>query len=79
MATALPTLSLADRAAHEAASFTRPPRTVLFRTPAGGPRGSWPADDFARDRRAEGVPAEVVMSLRDDAFLVIVRGGKVAS
>ncbi|WPO74466.1 MULTISPECIES: hypothetical protein [unclassified Streptomyces] len=48
-------------------------RLVLERFPAGGPRGSWPAEEFARARRAEGRPAEVVMDLASDAFLVIVR------
>ncbi|MEV6697538.1 hypothetical protein ACFVDQ_26545 [Streptomyces sp. NPDC057684] len=47
-------------------------RVVLERFPAGGPRGSWPAEEFARDRRLEGQPAEVVMDLATDAFLVIV-------
>ncbi|MFD9907298.1 hypothetical protein [Streptomyces sp. NPDC059063] len=49
-------------------------RVVLERFPAGGPRGSWPAEEFARDRRREGQRAEVVMDLATDAFLVIVRG-----
>ncbi|WP_432195217.1 hypothetical protein [Streptomyces sp. bgisy027] len=49
-------------------------RTVLERFPAGGPRGSWPAEEFAHARRMEGLPAEVVMDLATDAFLVIVRG-----
>ncbi|MBM7171313.1 hypothetical protein JQK87_23490 [Streptomyces sp. G44] len=48
-------------------------RLVLERFPAGGPRGSWPAEECARARRAEGQPAEVVMDLASDAFLVIVR------
>ncbi|MEU8518944.1 hypothetical protein [Streptomyces sp. NBC_01216] len=48
-------------------------RTVLERFPAGGPRGSWPAEEFADARRNEGLPAEVVMDLETDAFLVIVR------
>ncbi|MYW66428.1 hypothetical protein GTY65_20550 [Streptomyces sp. SID8379] len=48
-------------------------RVVLQRFPAGGPRGSWPAEDFARRCRLEGQPAEVVMDLATDAFLVIVR------
>ncbi|QEU97728.1 hypothetical protein [Streptomyces kanamyceticus] len=48
-------------------------RTVLERFPAGGPRGSWPAEEFARARRQEGQRAEVVMDLATDAFLVIVR------
>ncbi|MFE5024107.1 hypothetical protein ACWFRM_17120 [Streptomyces sp. NPDC055144] len=47
-------------------------RVVLERFPAGGPRGSWPAEEFARDRRLEGQSAEVVMDLATDAFLVIV-------
>ncbi|MFF7202808.1 MULTISPECIES: hypothetical protein [unclassified Streptomyces] len=47
-------------------------RTVLEWFPAGGPRGSWPAEEFARQRRDEGQPAEVVMDLESDAFLVIV-------
>ncbi|MCM1974877.1 MULTISPECIES: hypothetical protein [Streptomyces] len=49
-------------------------RKVLERFPAGGPRGSWPAEEFAQARRSEGMPAEVVMDLASDAFLVIVRG-----
>ena len=52
-------------------------RTVLERFPASHPRGHWPAEEFAADRRAAGQPAEVVMDLRTDAFLVIVRGGAV--
>lgn len=58
------------------ASFrTTPDRTVLERFPAGGPRGSWPAEQFAQDRRVAGEPAEVVMDLTTDTFLVIIRGG----
>jgi hypothetical protein len=49
-------------------------RKVLERFPAGGPRGSWPAEEFAQARRREGMPAEVVMDLATDTFLVIVRG-----
>ncbi|MFE3325972.1 hypothetical protein [Streptomyces sp. NPDC059176] len=47
-------------------------RTVLESFPAGGPRGSWPAEEFARARRDEGVQAEVVMDLESDAFLVVI-------
>ncbi|MFF1512195.1 hypothetical protein [Streptomyces sp. NPDC058326] len=47
-------------------------RTVLERFPAGGPRGSLPAEEFAVARRGEGVPARVVMDLESDTFLVIV-------
>lgn len=49
-------------------------RVVLERFPAGGPRGSWPAEEFAHAKRMEGQHAEVVMDLATDAFLVIVRG-----
>jgi hypothetical protein len=48
-------------------------RIVLQRFPAGGPRGSWPAEEYANRRRREGQPCEVVMDLATDAFLVIVR------
>ncbi|MEU4050919.1 hypothetical protein ACIQWB_35105 [Streptomyces olivaceus] len=53
-------------------------RTVLERFPAGGPRGSWPAEEFAQARRLEGLPAEVVMDLASDMFLVVVRGAETA-
>ncbi|MFH8804082.1 hypothetical protein ACH4F6_31590 [Streptomyces sp. NPDC017936] len=66
------TMSAADVAAHEAASYVRKPRTVLERFPAGGPRGSWPAEEFAAARRSEGREADVVMDLASDSFLVIV-------
>ncbi|WP_280881729.1 hypothetical protein [Streptomyces pseudovenezuelae] len=48
---------------------------VLDRFPAGGPRGSWPAEEYAAQRRAAGVPATVVMDLKSDAFLVVVPVG----
>jgi hypothetical protein len=57
------------------AATSAPDRTVLERFPAGSPRGSWPAEEFAADRRAAGQPAEVVMCLRTDSFLVVIRGG----
>ncbi|MER6630715.1 hypothetical protein ABT301_21275 [Streptomyces sp. NPDC000987] len=47
---------------------------VLERFPAGAPRGSWPAEEYAAQRRAAGEPAEVVMDLESDAFLVVVAG-----
>jgi len=50
-------------------------RQVLERFPAGGPRGSWPAEEFAHARRVEGIPAEVVMDLPSDFFLVVVPEG----
>ncbi|MER5504832.1 hypothetical protein ABT052_05810 [Streptomyces sp. NPDC002766] len=46
-------------------------RTVLERFPAGHPRGSWPAEEFAAARRGEGTEARVVMDLPSDSFLVI--------
>jgi hypothetical protein len=45
-------------------------RTVLERFPAGGPRGSWPAEEYAAARRAEGRNVTVVMDLPTDSFLV---------
>ncbi|QGV81920.1 hypothetical protein [Streptomyces ficellus] len=48
-------------------------RMVLERFPAGGPRGSWPAEEFAQARRNEGLAAEVVMDIEADAFLVVMR------
>lgn len=48
-------------------------RTVLETFPAGAPRGSWPAEEFATARRNEGQPVEVVMDLATDSFLVIVK------
>jgi hypothetical protein len=53
-------------------------RTVLERFPAGGPRGSWPAEEFAHARRLEGMAAEVVMDLATDMFLVVVPGAEAA-
>ena len=49
-------------------------RMVLERFPAGGPRGSWPAEEFAQARRREGQAVEVVMDLTSDTFLVVVGG-----
>ncbi|MGW1949091.1 hypothetical protein ACWCRC_32810 [Streptomyces sp. NPDC001940] len=53
-------------------------RTILKSFPAGGPRGSWPAEEFADEQRRAGVPAEVVMDLAGDRFLVIVRNRQMA-
>ncbi|MFD3778189.1 hypothetical protein [Streptomyces sp. NPDC058612] len=47
------------------------PRTVLERFPAGYPRGSWPADEYAAAQRAQGRDAHVVMDLTTDQFLVV--------
>ncbi|GAA3381133.1 hypothetical protein GCM10020367_71200 [Streptomyces sannanensis] len=46
-------------------------RTVLERFPAGGPRGSRPAEEFAAAQRAQGTNAQVVMDLGSDQFLVV--------
>ncbi|MGW7649552.1 hypothetical protein [Streptomyces bobili] len=46
-------------------------RTVLERPPAGGPRGAWPADEYAAAQRAQGTNAWVVMDLPTDQFLVV--------
>ncbi|MEV0694848.1 hypothetical protein [Streptomyces sp. NPDC050388] len=47
-------------------------RTVLARFPAGHPRGSWPADEYAAAQRAQGTTdARVVMDLASDQFLVV--------
>jgi hypothetical protein len=69
-------MTLADRAAREAASHVR--RRILAEIPAGNPRGSWPAEEFAAEQRAAGIPAEVVMDLAGDRFLVIVRNEQLA-
>ncbi|MFE4279735.1 hypothetical protein ACFRSX_34525 [Streptomyces goshikiensis] len=50
---------------------TAMPRTVLERFPAGHPRGSWPADEYAAAQRAQGRDAHVVMDLITDQFLVV--------
>ncbi|GAA5705628.1 hypothetical protein Save01_06481 [Streptomyces avermitilis] len=49
----------------------QPQRSVLERFPAGGPRGSWPAEEYAAAQRAQGTDAQVVMDLRSDQFLVV--------
>ncbi|MET8411084.1 hypothetical protein ABZV34_23780 [Streptomyces sp. NPDC005195] len=45
--------------------------TVLERFPAGGPRGSWPAEEFAAAQRTQGQNARVVMDLPSDQFWVL--------
>ncbi|MFJ5264868.1 hypothetical protein ACIQAC_30850 [Streptomyces sp. NPDC088387] len=45
---------------------------VLQRFPAGAPRGSWPAEEYAAKCRAHGESATVVMDLDADAFLVVI-------
>ncbi|MEU7338686.1 hypothetical protein [Streptomyces sp. NPDC007074] len=55
------------------ANTTQTGTTVLETFPAGSPRGSWPAEEYAAARRAEGQPAEVVMDLATDSFHVIAK------
>lgn len=43
---------------------------VLSRFPAGAPRGSWPAEEFAAARRTEGQTVTVVMDITADEFVV---------
>lgn len=50
-----------------------PKTTVIESFPAGAPRGSWPAEEFAAARRLEGILAHVVMNLATDSFNVVVK------
>jgi len=50
-------------------------RTVLAETPAGHPRGSWPAEEQAKAFRDAGIPATVVQDFDTDRFLVVTPGG----
>lgn len=43
---------------------------VLERFPAGHPRGSKPAEEFAAAQTAAGTPATIVMDLACDEFVV---------
>ncbi|MGW1134881.1 hypothetical protein [Streptomyces griseoluteus] len=55
--------------------MTPPPagvtRTVLKRYNAGHPRGSWPAEGYAAEKRRQGIPARVVMDWDSGDYLVI--------
>lgn len=46
-------------------------REILDEFPAGGPRGSWPAEERAAELRNEGRPVTVVMNLSSDTFRVV--------
>ncbi|MEV3855960.1 hypothetical protein AB0J38_16745 [Streptomyces sp. NPDC050095] len=48
---------------------------VLRRFPAGAPRGSWPAEEYAARIRAQGRSVKVVMDIESDAFLVVAGDG----
>ncbi|MFF7202316.1 MULTISPECIES: hypothetical protein [unclassified Streptomyces] len=47
-------------------------QTVLETFPAGSPRGSWDAEEFAAEQQQQGVAATVVMDLDTDSFVVRV-------
>ncbi|GHF75540.1 hypothetical protein GCM10010218_65640 [Streptomyces mashuensis] len=47
-------------------------RTQIYDAfPAGGPRGSWPAEERAHELTEQGQPATVVMDMGTDRFLVV--------
>ncbi|MGW6222240.1 hypothetical protein ACWF8U_20420 [Streptomyces olivaceus] len=46
-------------------------REILADFPAGGPRGSWPAEEKAAELTAKGQPATVRMDLDSDRFVVV--------
>ncbi|MEF9521318.1 MULTISPECIES: hypothetical protein [Streptomyces] len=46
-------------------------REILDHFPAGGPRGSRPAEEKAQQLTSQGLPAKVVMDLPSDRFLVV--------
>jgi hypothetical protein len=50
-------------------------REILADFPAGGPHGSWPAEEKAAELNAQGQPATVVMDLPTDRFLVVPKDG----
>jgi hypothetical protein len=49
-------------------------REILAEFPAGGPRGSRPAEKKAQEFRNAGTPAEVRMDLPNDLFIVVPEG-----
>lgn len=53
-------------------------REILAETPAGHPRGSWPAEEAADVFRRQGIPATVVQDLPSDRFLVVREGGELS-
>lgn len=54
-------------------------REILATSPAAHPRGQWPAEEQAKQFRDQGIPAEVVMDLDSDRFLVVAPVEAVAS
>lgn len=57
-----------DRIRHMATRTTDTAPAVLESFPAGAPRGSWPAEEFATARRLEGLNVTVTMNLAADTF-----------
>jgi hypothetical protein len=53
-------------------------REVLADFPAGGPRGSWPAEERAAELTASGIPATVRMDIEADRFIVVPQSEGVA-
>lgn len=51
-------------------------REILADFPAGGPRGSWPAEEMAAELTVQGQPATVRMDLASDRFLVVPAEGR---
>jgi hypothetical protein len=54
-------------------------RKVLAESPAGHPRGQFPAEEQAQTFRDQGIPVTVVQDIRNDRFLVIASDEEVAS
>jgi len=76
-ATLANTVSDAQRAASHVRSTPpapKPARRVIERFAAGGPRGSWPAEEFAQGLRRDGRSVDVLMDLASDSFLVVEGG-----
>jgi hypothetical protein len=46
-------------------------RRILAEYPAGGPRGSWPAEEKAAELTAQGQPATVRQDIARDVFIVV--------
>ncbi|MFE2710576.1 hypothetical protein ACFXKI_00945 [Streptomyces mirabilis] len=46
-------------------------REILASTPAGHPRGHFPAEEQAEQFRKAGIPVTVVQDLPSDRFLVV--------
>jgi hypothetical protein len=51
------------------------PQQILAATPAGHPRGQFPAEEQAQQFRDQGIPVTVVQDLPSDRFLVVTDEG----